>query len=103
MDPTNRSRTHQGALTGTEIRYAQVEKAGLAVVVWACKRFQNFVTGLHIKIETDHKPLVPIFMSKNLADITIRLQRMKVRMMRFSHVVKHIPGKALIAADTLSR
>lgn len=71
-------------LTDTERRYAQVEKEGLAVV-WACERFQDFVTGLHIEIKTDHKPLVPIFMSKNLADITPRLQRMKMRMMQFSY------------------
>lgn len=79
-----------------------MEKEGLGVV-WACERFQDFITGLHVLIETDHKPLVPIFSSKNLADITPRLQRMKLRMMRFSYDMRHIPGKALITADLLSR
>lgn len=86
-------------LTDTERVYVQVEKEGLAVV-WACKIFQDFVTGLHTKIKPDHKPLVPIFMSRNLANITPRLQRIKMRMMRFSYVIKHILEKALIAADT---
>lgn len=63
------------SLSETERRYAQIEKEGLAVT-WACEKFQEYVTGLQFTIETDHKPLVPIFMSKHLSDITPRLQRL---------------------------
>lgn len=72
-------------------------------MTWACEKFQEYVTGLQFTIETDHKPLVPIFMSKHLSDITPRLQRLKMRMMRFSYKMTHVPGKDLVAADALSR
>ena len=90
------------SLNSSERRYAQIEKEGLALV-WACERFRDYVTGIHIKLETDHRPLVAIFSSKMLDEITPRLQRMKLRLMRYSFDIFHTPGKQLITADTLSR
>ncbi|GBO34013.1 Transposon Ty3-I Gag-Pol polyprotein [Araneus ventricosus] len=89
-------------LTPTESRYAQIEKEALAVV-WGCEKFRDYLTGMHFKIETDHKPLIPIFSKKNLDDLSPRLQRIKLRMMKFSYTIVHIPGKELFAADALSR
>ncbi|GBM24969.1 Retrovirus-related Pol polyprotein from transposon 17.6 [Araneus ventricosus] len=89
-------------LTPTESRYAQIEKEALAVV-WGCEKFRDYLTGMHFKIETDHKPLIPIFSKKNLDDLSPRLQRIKLRMMKFSYTIAHIPGKELFAADALSR
>ncbi|GBN50696.1 Retrovirus-related Pol polyprotein from transposon 17.6 [Araneus ventricosus] len=89
-------------LTPTESRYAQIEKEVLAVV-WGCEKFRDYLTGMHFKIETDHKPLIPIFSKKNLDDLSPRLQRIKLRMMKFSYTIVHIPGKELFAADRLSR
>ncbi|GBO19173.1 Retrovirus-related Pol polyprotein from transposon 17.6 [Araneus ventricosus] len=90
------------SLNPTESRYAQVEKEALAVV-WGCEKFRDYLTGMHFKIETDHKPLIPIFSKKNLDDLSPRLQRIKLRMMKFSYTIVHIPGKELFAADALSR
>ncbi|GBN27584.1 Retrovirus-related Pol polyprotein from transposon 17.6 [Araneus ventricosus] len=89
-------------LTPAESRYAQIEKKALAVA-WGCEKFRDYLTGMHFKIETDHKPLIPIFSKKNLDNLSPRLQRIKLRMMKFSYTIVHIPGKELFAADALSR
>ncbi|UYV63745.1 K02A2.6-like, partial [Cordylochernes scorpioides] len=88
-------------LSETEKRYSQIEK-GLAIV-WTCDRLKDYVTGIKIHIETDHKPLIAIFTSKSLEDMTPRLQRLKMRMMRYSYQISHIAGKKQIVADMLSR
>ena len=90
------------ALTTTEQRYAQIEKEALAVT-WACERLRDFLTGLQFHIHTDHKPLVPLFTTKGLDELPVRIQRFRLRLMRFSYTVSHIPGKDLTVADTLSR
>lgn len=90
------------ALTDTETRYAQIEKEALATT-WACERFEDFLVGKQFHVETDHKPLVPLFGSKNLSELPPRLQRLRMRLMRFDFTISHLPGKELITADTLSR
>lgn len=90
------------ALTTTEQRYAQIEKEALAFT-WACERFSDFLMGKSFHIFTDHKPLVPLFSSKKLDELPIRVQRFRLRMMRFSFTISHVPGESLLIADTLSR
>ena len=46
-------------LTSAEKRYSQLDK-GLAMV-FAVKKFHQFLYGLHYTIYTDHKPLLGIF------------------------------------------
>jgi len=93
---------HLQGMSPTEQRYAQIEKESLALT-WACERFQDFLLGLHFQVETDHKPLVPLFNSKLLDELPLRIQRFRRRMMQFSFTVRHVPGKQLSTADTLSR
>ena len=90
------------SLTPTEQCYVQIEKEALAFT-WACKRFSNFLLGMEFHIHTDHKPLVPLFRSKNLEELPVRVQRFRLRMMRFKFTISHIPGKNLLLADALSR
>ena len=59
--------------------------------------------GLQFHIQTDHKPLVPLFSSKHLEELPLRVQRFRMRMMRFQFTISHVPGKDLTIADTLSR
>ncbi|UYV74356.1 K02A2.6-like [Cordylochernes scorpioides] len=89
-------------MTPTEKRYAQIEKEAFAIT-WACERFQDFLLGKRFRIETDHKPLIPLFSTKELSSLTPRLQRFRMRMMRFGFEIVHIPGKELLDADALSR
>ena len=90
------------SMTPTEKRYAQIEREALAFT-WACERLADYLVGLKFHIHTDHKPLVPLFSSKNLEELPIRVQRFRLRMMRYNFTISHVPGKKLLIADTLSR
>ena len=91
------------SFTETEQRYAQVEKEALAMT-WCCEKFADYLVGLSsFLIETDHKPLLALMKTKQLDELTPRIQRFRMRMMRFSYEVEHVAGKNLATADTLSR
>jgi len=89
------------ALTDCETRYAQIEKELLAIV-FACERFNTYVYGRDIVVQSDHKPLEAIF-SKPVVSTTPRLQRMLLRLGRYRLKVKYTPGKEMYIADALSR
>ena len=89
------------ALTETEQNYAQIEKELLAVV-FACKRFDDFVYGRPIEVETDHKPLVTI-LNKPLCAAPTRLQKMMLTLYRYNINITYKQGKELHIADALSR
>ena len=91
-------------LTSTEARYSNIEREALAVV-WACCRLQQFLVGKKFLIQTDHQPLVYILnpcMSLK-SDISPRLMRFSIKMMRFDYDIQHIPGSKNVIADSLSR
>ena len=90
------------SLSTTEQRYAQIEKESLAFT-WACEIFADYLIGLKFHIYTDHKPLVPLFSAKNLEELPARVQRFRLRMMRFNFTISRVPGKQLTIADMLSR
>ena len=91
------------ALTPTESRYAQIEKEALALT-WACERSREYITGKSIYVETDHKPLVPLLSTHSLDQLPPRIQRFRMRLMRFHFKeISHVPGKKMYIADALSR
>ena len=90
------------ALTPTKRRYTQIEKEALATT-WASMRLVDYLIGKKFHVEIDHKLLVPILGSKNLEEMSPRIQRLCMRLLRFDFSVSHVPGKHLSMADALSR
>lgn len=89
-------------LTSTERHYAQIEREALGIT-WAAEKLAEYITGVHVTFETDHKPLVQLLQTKNLDTLTPRLQRFRMRLMRYQYEVTYVPGKTLLIADALSR
>lgn len=89
-------------LSEAERRYAQIEKETLGLT-WALEKFQEYTLGFPILLETDHKPLIQVLQTKQLNDLTPRLQRFRMRLMRYDYRVQFVPGKLLTIPDTLSR
>ena len=90
------------ALTSAETNYAQIEKELLAIV-FACEKFDQYVYGRDkLHVQSDHKPLEVIF-KRQLVTAPKRLQRMLLRLQRYSLQVTYVRGSEMYIADTLSR
>lgn len=50
-----------------------------------------------------HNLVVPLINSKDMSEITLRYQRMLIRMRRYKPIVEHRPGKTMVTSDTVSR
>ena len=66
------------------------------------ERFDAYVYAQHVSVETDHKPLLAIH-RKALSSAPKRLQRMLLRLQRYSYDLIYRPGSTLVVADALSR
>ena len=89
------------SLTLTEQRYAQIEKECLAIV-FACEKFEHYILGKEVLVNSDHKPLEVIF-KKPLLNAPKRLKRMLLRLQKFDMKVVYKQGITLHIADFLSR
>ena len=90
------------ALTDTEKQYAQIEKELLAVV-YALEKFNQYVYGKTVQVESDHKLLESIT-KKSLCQAPPRLlQRMLLRLQKYDFILNYKPSKEMVIADTLSR
>ena len=90
------------ALTKTERNYAQIEKECLAIV-FVAERFEQYILGKEkVKVFSDHKPLETI-LSKSIHTSPKRLQRMRLRLQKYSLDVEFKPGPQMYISDTLSR
>ena len=88
-------------LTPTERNYAQIEKEMLAIVA-GCEKFDQYIYGQKVIVETDHKPLVSIY-RKPIHNAPKRLQRMLLRLQRYNLDITYKKGKEMYLADALSR
>jgi len=89
------------SLTAAETNYAQIEKELLAIV-FGLEKFEQYVHGRKVTVESEHKPLEAI-MKKSLLSAPKRLQRMMLRLQKFDLHVVYKKGSQMFLADTLSR
>ena len=71
-------------------------------LTWGCEHFCDYLIGKPFHMLTDHKPLVSLLSSKPLDSLPLRVQHFRMRLMRFTYTISHVPGKDLTVADTLS-
>ena len=72
-------------------------------MTWACEKFAQYVTGMDFTVETDHKPLVSLLISKDLSQMPPRILRFRMRIMRLSPKIEYVQGKYQVTIDALSR
>ena len=75
----------------------------LTMLTGLLEHWSDLLIGLKFHVETDHKPLVPLFLTKLIDKLPVRIQRFRMRLLRFDFTISHVPGKSLMTADTLSR
>jgi hypothetical protein len=92
------------SLTHAERNYAQLDREALAVV-FAVKKFSQYLYGRRFHIVTDHMPLVSLFSSKKHATLQLppRMLRWKLFLSSMDYSISHRSGKLNLTADALSR
>ena len=88
-------------VSDTRLKERLLEKQLLAVVL-GCERFNYYVYGRPVDVDSDHKPLVPIT-KKPLGKSPPRLQRLLLRLQKYDINIAYVPGKYVHVADALSR
>ncbi|XP_028304146.1 uncharacterized protein K02A2.6-like [Gouania willdenowi] len=91
-------------LTAAEKGYSQLEKEGLAVV-FAVKRFHQYLYGRPFTIFTDHKPLMGLFSeTKGISPMaSARVQRWALTLSAYQYRIEYKAGSENANADAFSR
>ena len=91
-------------LASAERNYAQIEKEGLAIV-YAVKKFHQYIFGRHCTIITDHKPLLGLFAENKAIPpmAAARIQRWAIILSAYDYTLLYKPGTNNTNADCLSR
>ena len=84
------------SFTVAEQHYAQIGKELLAIV-FACERFNQFIYGKQVTVESDHKPLGAII-TKPLSQAPPRIQRLLIRLQKYQPMVKDTLSRAYLPA-----
>ena len=73
-------------------------------VTWGCQRLSKYLHGFpQFLIETDHKPLILILNYHPIVEMSLRIQRLRMKLLKFQFTAEHIPGKDNIDVDAFSR
>ena len=87
------------SLTDTERNCAQCEKELLSIV-FGMGKFENYVYGRKVLVESDYKPL-EFICRKSLVSASKRLQRILLQLQTFDYHIVFKPGSQIYIADTL--
>ena len=85
-------------LTSTEQNYAEIEKEVLTIVV-GCKKFDQYIYGCRIAVETGHKSIV----KKSIHAVPKRLLRMLLCLQKYDIELQYKRDNEMHIADALSR
>ena len=91
-------------LSTTGKNYGHLDKEALAVV-FAGKKFDQFLFGRHFKIYTDHKPLAGLLNPERATPLmaSSRMQRWALTLLAYEYELIYRPGEQNGNADALSR
>ena len=91
-------------LTDTQRRYSQIQKEALAVI-FALKKFHQFLYGRNFILVTDHKPLIALFGPKKgiPAMAANRLARWALMLSQYDYTIEYRKTTDHGNADALSR
>ncbi|KAK3100735.1 hypothetical protein FSP39_024398 [Pinctada imbricata] len=91
-------------LTSAEKKYSQIEKESLAII-FGVKKFHQYIFGRHVRIVTDHKPLIGLFREDRSVPINAasRIQRWALTLAAYEYEIKYKEGRNHGNADGLSR
>ena len=87
-------------LTPAEENYSQIKKE-LLTVVFGCERFNHYVYGRPVELESDHETLAPIT-KKPVVHSPAMLQRLCLRLQKYDISITYVAGKYMHVADTLT-
>ena len=92
------------SLSKAELKYAHLDKEGLAIV-FGVKKFHQYLFGRKFTIYSDHKPLQHIFAeSRPIPSLaSARIQRWALTLSAYNYQIKYKPGKDNSNADVFSR
>ena len=91
-------------LTPAEKNYSQLEKEALAIV-FAVKKFHNYIYGRQFLIESDHRPLSFLFGEHKAVPqmASSRIQRWALTLSAYRYSIRYKAGNLLGNADAFSR
>ena len=87
------------SLTPAESNYAPIKGECLALV-WATRKFRQFLHGQRFTLRTDHAALK---WPNTVRFENLKLERWAVRLQEFDFEVEYLPGENNVVADHLSR
>ena len=84
-------------------KYCQLEKEGLAIV-FAVKKFHQYLYGRKFTIVSDHQPLKYLFSEFRQVPVmaSSRVKRWALTLSAYDYTIQHRSGKKLANADALS-